>query len=87
MAAAKHLFGVQGLDPIRWCVNKAQLQEFDAQVRQAFYWKEICNETPPNLPAYPQHIFDNPELGPNIHQAYMHMDSHACVYAQVGIFV
>ena len=50
MAGAKHLFG--NLDPLHWCVNKAKLQDFEAEVRSALYWGEITNTDP----AYPHNI-------------------------------
>jgi hypothetical protein len=68
-AAANHVFGPQGLDPIYWGVSKDQLIEFGREVRAALHRGEIKGQPDENKPYYyPQWKFDDPKIGPNMHQ-------------------
>ena len=68
LAAASGVFAKQGLRPMYWGVSKANLIEFREEVRKAVANDEVQNFTPSHLQQYPQERFDNPRVGPNMHQ-------------------
>jgi len=68
LAAASGIFGKHGLHPMYWGVSKSDLIEFREQVRKAVANHEIENFTPSHLPQYAQKKFDDPLVGPNMHQ-------------------
>jgi hypothetical protein len=69
LKAASYLFGHEGLDPIYWGVSKEQLIEFGREVREALHRGEIKGQSDPSMQFYyPQWKFDDPAIGPNMHQ-------------------
>ena len=69
LRAASHLFGSSGLHPIYWGVSKEQLIEFREQVRAAMARGDIRGQPDESQPHfYDQTKFDDPKVGPNIHQ-------------------
>ena len=59
------------LDPWFWCVTKKQFVELECEVRDGVRLGLITNDFQELYP-WPQEIFDNPTLGPNIHQVIAH---------------
>ena len=70
-AAANFLFGPGGLHPDYWGVSKKDLIVFREEVRVALAKGEITNpfgHDPSHRFHYPQWKFDDPKIGPNMHQ-------------------
>ena len=66
---AETLFGVAGIPPTYWGLSKKQLEEFRKEVHAAINDGSIKNQPDPDKPFYyPQAKFDDPEIGPNMHQ-------------------
>jgi len=69
LEAAEKVFGHDGLHPFYWGVSKEQLVEFGQEVRAALNRGEIQGQPDPNKDFYyPQEKFDDPKIGPNMHQ-------------------
>ena len=69
VAGAEKLFG--NLHPYRWGISKEQLKAFGGAVRAGMAGGEITNPhgNDPSHPFhYPQAKFDDPNIGPNMHQ-------------------
>ena len=68
-AGAEQLFGPRGVHPGRWGISKKQFEEFGESVKQAMRKGEIATQPDPSKRFYyPQSKFDNPNIGPNMHQ-------------------
>ena len=66
---AETLFGSSGIPPTYWGLSKKQLEEFRKEVQEAISDGSIKSQPNPDLPFfYPQAKFDDPEIGPNMHQ-------------------
>jgi len=65
---AQLLYGEGGIEPAMWGVSKAQFSLFLDQVRAAHALGHIANVPPSEGSGYPQERFDDPEVGPSIHQ-------------------
>ena len=70
-AGAEYLFGSRGLQPQSWGINKRQLAAFRREAKAAVADGRIANPfgTDPSHPFYyPPWLFDDPAIGPNMHQ-------------------
>lgn len=68
-AAASQIFGPNGLHPMFWGVSKEQLLEFREEVVKAIARGEIKGQPIKGQPYfYSQDKFDDPAIGPNMHQ-------------------
>jgi len=67
-AGALQLHGASGLPPAMWGISKAQFQEFVKAVKVAHQGGVIINTTPRGKEEYKQAVFDDPKVGPNMHQ-------------------
>ena len=68
-AGAEYLFGAGGLHPVYWGISKQQLKDFGDEAREAIRKGEIRgNPDRRDKYYYPQERFDDPAIGPNIHQ-------------------
>ena len=63
------LFSERGLHPMYWGVDKSQLATFGDEVRAAMAQGKIRNQPDRTKDFYyPQERFDDPAIGPNMHQ-------------------
>ena len=71
---ADHVFSVDGLPPWMWGVSKKQFQTFVNEVRAAHAAGKIKGQPDPNEDFYYDPAkFDNPNVGPNMHQVNLWM--------------
>ena len=76
--AANLLYQAAGIAPWFWGISKAQLIEFGNIVRAAMNRGEIKGQPDPSKPFYyPKKKFDDPNVGPNMHQV---CDSNAAFH-------
>ena len=69
LGAAKSIFESVGLPPQSWGISKKQLRRFGDDVRAAIREGKIKGQPDPDRPNYyPQAKFDDPRIGPNMHQ-------------------
>jgi hypothetical protein len=73
LPGAKQIHSELGLPPSMWGLSKAQFALFLDEVRAAHKSGKISNYTRGDHPMgpYPQDKFDDPAIGPNIHQVNM----------------
>jgi hypothetical protein len=68
-AGAEQLFGAGGLHPHSWAISKVQLKAFGEKAMEAMRKGEITSQPDPSKPYYyPQDKFNDPKIGPNMHQ-------------------
>ncbi len=65
---AEQLFRKDGLHPALWGVSKSQLQEFGEMAKEALRRGEIRNDEVPGVEPYPHELFEDPSIGPTMHQ-------------------
>ena len=70
------------LDPLFWCVTKKQLVHLWGESRSYWEAKFIKNDFQDQFP-YPQEMFDDPNLGPNLYQVIVY--AFKVLYEQMGI--
>ena len=63
------------LDPRFWCFTKKQLIALRDEVDAYWKAKHIKNLCQDQFP-YPQEMFDDPNLGPNLYQVIVHACRH-----------
>ena len=69
LSPAEQLFSSSGIPPMYWGINRKQLADFRVEVQQAITEGRIKGQPDPLKPFfYPQDKFDNPSIGPNMHQ-------------------
>ena len=64
------------LDRRFWCFDKKQLEQLQDEVYAYWSAKKIKNGCQEEFP-YPQEIFDDPKLGPNIYQVMARLQGPA----------
>ena len=65
---ATRIYAADGLAPTAWGISKAQLVAFIERVRAAHAAGRLENVSPPGVADYSQARFDDPAIGPSIHQ-------------------